>query len=636
MDERDILKIIGNAYTEESKAVSDLNDQFIEERRKALKEAGKTEKQIGEQIDKDRRKLQEDYNKKHRKELLEEQIKNQKLVIEASATLEQKKSEEEKLRKLKNEEERIKLWEKASKALENSLSSVFGKVDNSVDKYSNLLSDIQTRLIGSGKTYESVSDMISKTFSGSPFFKMTDALNNVQRFVQQGIAYNVELRASLQTVSEKIVKTFDALDSTLLRLTRIQGDTTQARMGIERSLTEFLNSQFKDTSYFASNINASVTAALVDAEARLGQTMGTEFEYEAQKWLGSLYSVGASENLINALAQGLGALGSGNISALTSNQTLLNLLAKSSETSGGSSLGSMITSGVQASDISNLMTGLYNLVNEVNQTGNVVALNEYARVFGLTISDLKSILNLTSNDIKNLTNTTLTYNEALKVVTDELSSSVLRTRTAGGELISNIYQNIIDTVGTSIASSAGKTIAWKTAQVAASFLEGQELNIGGIFGGMSLDLGKTTKAIALLSAFGSNLGTLVSGLSNLSGVNLENLENLQTVERGQLIGMREGRQESYTRFVGDVSTSSIYKTSTIAAEEQASKVTDSSLDEQTKATKNMQNRIQSIDDNVTMIVRLLDIEGIVIRGRVGETSSNYMNSLAGVGGVFNG
>ena len=46
----------------------------------------------------------------------------------------------------------------------------------------------------------------------------------------------------------------------------------------------------------------------------------------------------------------------------------------------------------------------------------------------------------------------------------------------------------------------------------------------------------------------------------------------------------------------------------------------------------MSKSMQSIEDNVSIIVKLLDSSGIVIRGRAGETTTSFASMLAGVGG----
>ena len=82
----------------------------------------------------------------------------------------------------------------------------------------------------------------------SPLLKREDIAKKVDQMVSQGIAFNVEQRAALDAMKDKIATTFDATNSTLLRLVRIQQqDTTAGRLGMESALTAFLNKTLRYT-----------------------------------------------------------------------------------------------------------------------------------------------------------------------------------------------------------------------------------------------------------------------------------------------------------------------------------------------------------------------------------------------------
>lgn len=630
----DLSKIIAETEKAERKDQESLEEQFLKERMASLKKLGKSQKEIDEQLEKDAQEKQKYNRLKNGKEERAQRIKNLEDAAKAAATVEEQKLLEREALKLKNAE---KIAEKFKCLVSNLGDNLYNAVTQSAEKYGGLLTTIQTRLLGSGKTYSSVADMISRTFAGSPFFKMSTAMENVQKFVQQGIAYNVELRASLQTVSEKMAQTFDALDATLLRVVRIQQqDSTAARLGIETALTKFLNNQYQDTSYLTSGLSKTISASLLEAESRMGIAQATEFEYETQKWLGALYSVGASQNLITQIAQGIGYLGSGNISSLTGNSALTNLLVSAANRGGGRSFGDIITGAADTQDISALILGLRSLVSEVSKTENVVALNQYASVFGMTVSDLQSILNLTDSDLKTLTDSTLTYNEALQTVNDNLKGSALFSRTAGSEIFGNIYQNMIDVMGSDIGSSAGKMFAWKLTGYLSEFLNGIEVTVSPFGVGANMDLGKFTRSVAVMGAMVGNIGSLLGGLGNLSGVHLD-LEKVQAVERGTLGMSSVGTSQSYSQYVGDTSKSSIYEQSNLSAKSNASQITDQNLNEEQESLEGMQNKLDNIDNNIEIMVRLMNSDGIVIRGRAGEAPVlTFANQLAGFGGIFQG
>ena len=101
--------------------------------------------------------------------------------------------------------------------------------------------------------------------------------------VEQGIAFNVEQRASLQELAGKIATTFDATNGTLLRLVRIQQqDTTAGRLGMESALTAFLNNMY-ETSEYMSQIANSVKSNIEEAMAMMSSEAAVSFEYQVQK-----------------------------------------------------------------------------------------------------------------------------------------------------------------------------------------------------------------------------------------------------------------------------------------------------------------------------------------------------------------
>lgn len=101
--------------------------------------------------------------------------------------------------------------------------------------------------------------------------------------VGQGIAFNVEQRAAMDVLKDKIATTFDAANGTLLRLVRIQQqDTTAARLGMESSLTAFLNNMYETTEYMSS-IATSIKGSLEEAMSLMTGENALSFEYQIQK-----------------------------------------------------------------------------------------------------------------------------------------------------------------------------------------------------------------------------------------------------------------------------------------------------------------------------------------------------------------
>lgn len=101
--------------------------------------------------------------------------------------------------------------------------------------------------------------------------------------VSQGIAFNVEQRAALDVMKDKIATTFDAANGTLLRLVRIQEqDTTAGRLGMESALTAFLNNMYQTTEYME-GIARTVKGNLEEAMSLMTGENALSFEYQVQK-----------------------------------------------------------------------------------------------------------------------------------------------------------------------------------------------------------------------------------------------------------------------------------------------------------------------------------------------------------------
>lgn len=345
-----------------------------------------------------------------------------------------------------------------SKSITYVMDQATSGVGKYVDLYANYMSDINTRIQGTDKTFSSMLSTISGNIGGSQYVKQTAVLENLNRLVGEGIAYNVEQRAFLSTIADDIARTFDAANGTLLRLIRIQqADSTASRLGMEAYMTRFLNSLFQDTSYLSHSYD-SVSEALLEATSTLGKRRGVEFEYTVQKWLGSLSSVGTSSSFIQSLAQGIGYLGSGDIGSLSGNTALQNLLLLGANTA-GVDYGELLTGGVtDSSKINKLLRGVVTYIQGIAGNSNQVVRSEYARMFGMSVSDMVALLNLTTSDLDTISKNMLSYEQTL----GELESQIgqIPGRLHLSERVENMFDNIMAGVGMGIADNAGTYATW--------------------------------------------------------------------------------------------------------------------------------------------------------------------------------
>ncbi len=423
------------------------------------------------------------------------------------------------------------------KALTDSLAALkdsFNKsFDEAEERLSSYMGTIDARLQGSGKSYNKISDLISTNLSLSPFVKTQAVLDNFKELSDKGVAYNIEQRAFLETISDKIANTFDAFDSNLLRLVRLQqADTTAARLGMEAALTKTLNAMFKDTSYL-SDVYDSVSAAIIDANASMTHESAAEFEYVIQKWLGALSSLGMSNETLTQIATGINYLATGDVQNLSNNTQLQTLMAMSASYA-GISYSDMLVEGLNASTTNKLMESMVTYLKTIAENSdNQVVRSAYGDVFNLSMSDMRAISNLTASEISSLAGNNLSYSGMSTELSNQLSQVIKRTSIT--EMMNNLYNNAVYGVAEDLASNPVTYSMVKFLR----FMEEQNLDINIPFVnamGFGLDLNTSVQdllnlGIGLSSAF-SLMGNIIGGLGSLGGLNLNSWNATTYNQRG--------------------------------------------------------------------------------------------------------
>ena len=444
-----------------------------------------------------------------------------------------------------------KLKENAGQAINQTMSNMTSSVDSYMNIYSRYMGRVDARLQGSTKSFDKMVDLIGNNLSFSPLVSQKAVIENLATLVQEGINYNVEQRAFLMTVKDKIAETFNVANGTLLQLIRIQqADSTAARMGISASLTRYLNATFQDTSYL-NNYYQTVSDALLGASSQLGREQGVEFEYVVQKWLGSLGSVGVSGGTLTTLAQGLNALATGDIGMLSGNESLMSLLAMASSRS-GLSLGSILTGGLTSSDANRLLRGIVEYAQEIGATDNKVVKSSYASLFGFDISDFTAILNLTSKDLDSISKNMYSYAQAVQETENQLSA--LSSRTHISEMVENLMENVLLGAGMDIAGSPAAYMTWKAASLIKNATGGINIPVGFT----SIELMNTLQTGMIGMA---TLGNLIGALGNLyngyTGTSLNAWGASDMIIRGTglqgIKGASRGKSTTITIGSGDTS-----------------------------------------------------------------------------------
>lgn len=440
-------------------------------------------------------------------------------------------------------------WERAgadfAAQFADKVKATYNKVEEMAQDYKGI---IEGRLQGSGKSYEDVMGTISGNLAMSPFVKTKDVIDNMKRMAEEGYAYNIEQRAFLSSISEKIAKTFDAFDSNLTRLIKLQqADTTAARLGMEASLTKFFNNMFQDSSYLK-NVADSISGAIIDANATLNRDASAEFEYIVQKWLGSLSSVGMDQGTLTQIAQGINYIATGDVTSLANNNSLQTLFAMSASNA-GLSYSDLLLNGLNASNTNRLLEAMVTYLKDIAENSdNQVVRAAYGDIFSLSMSDMKAISNLSKADITNIAGNTLSYSGMMTETNKQLLAQFTRNTIAG--MTSTLYENAIFGVAEDMMSNPATYAMFKMVE----FMESKDLDINIPFVnamGFGLDLntgvrGLLNMGLGIAQAM-SLAGNILSGLGSGGGLALGAWGGEEYTKRGS------GMTFSTAGAAGDVS-----------------------------------------------------------------------------------
>lgn len=564
----------------------------------------------------------------------EEKIKKQALRNQKKEELKQRKElgladkqDKKELKKIETEERKEKASVDIAKSLEElpakigaamskALSNMTQKVGQYLSVFAEYSAGITTRLQGSEKTFATISDVISGKLAASPFVKQTEVLEKLNELVSAGISYNVEQRAFLAAMTDKMVTTFDAADATLLRIIRLQqADSTIARMGMESALNKFLNATYEDTSYLTDVYN-SVESSLVDAISQLSVSAGTEFEYIVQKWLGSLYSVGMGSDTLTQIAEGINYLASGNVSALSSNTALQNLVVMGANEA-GLNYSQMLTGGISTTDLNKLLAGIVNYAQGLAETDNLVVKNQYAQLFGLTMSDMTALLQM-GDDLSYVIEQELSYADAIAETNSQLKS--VGSRVPISEMITNVFDNIMLTAANGIANNAGTYVTWLVTDLLEQAGAGINIPFISVLGS-GVDLNATVTDLMKIGIMGFSLlgqiGNIIGGISSGGSLSLEGWGATEYTSRGTgFTGITAGVQQTTSQSLAvgnsggeDIASGSVTQAQNEAKQSVSGQETEEQemMDEIRNNVATMTNILKAVfDDNNALRVRVLD------------------------------
>lgn len=499
-------------------------------------------------------------------------------------------------KKERRQEEFKKYIKDGLSGIAKSLLSIGQQFQSYIDTYQTYQSKINTRLFGSGLTFNGkngIENRLTTAIGNTGWVKTADIMNNVVKATEEGIAYNIEQRAFLQTISENIATTFNAFDASLLRIIRIQqSDTTAERLGLEAGLTRFLNANYLDTSYLNGQYT-TVRSNLTEALSTMSSSESIGIEYQIQKWLGSLFSVGLSDSAVSSISNALGMLGSGDVSGLASNSGMQNLLAMSASRA-GLSYADMLSNGLDESGVNKLLEAMVKYLQEIASNENQVVKSQYASLFGLSMSDLTAASNI--SNISAVSKSTMSSVAALSELAGQFSE--LGNRMSIGQRMSNLIDNLKYSVGSGIAGSPASLAVWEIANLLQSSVGG--IAIPSIAG---FDLNTTVAQLMQTGLVGVNMigaiGDLMSGASAWGNAT-KLLSNVMSIQSGAGTGTRvSGFETSEMAYVGSGSGSDIQ---TAIVKDAEASVTGG---EETTTLDTINEQMTAVNDTLGDIYKLL-------------------------------
>lgn len=496
-------------------------------------------------------------------------------------------------------------------ALNEFVDAISSAYDNAYKQAENIVTSSQSRvnaaLQGSDKNFQDMMDLVTDNLSFSPLVKMEDVINSIKEASDKGIVYNIEQRSFLNTVAEKIAHTFDAFDSNLLRLIRLQqADTTAARLGMEASLTKLFNSTFNDSSYL-NDMYDTVSQAIIDANSQMSRDESAAFEYTLQKWMGSLYSLGLSGDAITQIAQGVNYLATGDVTSLANNTNLQTLMAMSASNA-GLDFAQIMIDGLDASTTNQLLESMVKYLKDIAENSdNQVVKSAYGDIFNMSLSDMRAFSNMTASDISRISGTNMNYSGMMSETSNQLTQVLFRSSLA--ENMNTLYENAVFGMAMDMASNPA---TWAMDKILKFMNENNiDMNIPFVSVlGSGLDINASVvdllqMGLGFSKAF-SLVGNILGGIGSVGGTNLGAWGGTEYNQRGTGIGGLLGTM------IGGTSSSTYVANSSSSdmSNDAIATATDDAADTEKITNKNAAKNDHTLDDfwNAT----------------VGESASDYL------------
>ena len=362
--------------------------------------------------------------------------------------------------------------------------------------------------------YQTMADQ-ADILGGSNLVRQTDYLSQIASLSADGVARDIEAAAILQTIKDRTLTQFNSSNEALRRLVRLgQDQVYQSQFGLELQLKKVLNSTFKDSGYL-SGLFDSVRDTIMDAAVNQTGDI-TAFNSTVQTWLGAMYSSGLSSNVVNQIANGINALGSGNISALASDESTQRLFLLAMDRV-GLDYADILQQGLSLNDTNTLLQSVVQYLGEIagNTSDNLVLKSSYANLFNLTTTDLKAIQNL-NQSMPAISSMIVDTSNAV-TMTQYAASSMLEANTSVAEKWDNFFDNFQYAIGSNVSESNALYSTWRIASLLNNLVSpitnNQTLSKVPVLGTAA----KAAQIASGLTQFGIGVESLISAIPEAAG-----------------------------------------------------------------------------------------------------------------------
>ena len=374
-------------------------------------------------------------------------------------------------------------------------------VDQAAESLKSYYGVIVANTIETERGWKQISEKADNLLTTSRWVQQTDYLSKIAELSNQGLMRDIETAAILETIKNKSLPTFNSMSDSMKRLIRLNETDYIRQYGIEMQLKRVLNSVFQDSGYLSSLFD-SVRDAIIDASAAYnGDT--TAFNSAVQTWMGYMYSTGVSSNVINNIAKGINALGSGNLQSLAGDESTQRLFLLAMDRV-GLDYADILQQGLSLDDTNKLLASVVGYLAEIANTtnDNLVLQSSYSNLFNMTIADMQAMTNLSgyaSSVTSNIANT------GTAVANTVYGLNLLQDTTSYSEQFDNVIKNLQYTYGESIAQGA-RYIPYRIAEETINALQ-PFADLGGAMGKVA----QITQRVAAVTEY----PILATGLINL-------------------------------------------------------------------------------------------------------------------------